>query len=126
MYRVKKHSPINTALAKMNNTDTPSTGRRVTGCAGSMACPVADASGGFRRRSARNKQYSANSSSKVKRLVGSPEMLYPHSVSENNNSSPAITATRWSNNCFAQAYTSSSVSSRHNWLNGTIAQRSGV
>src|SRR6266478_4471812 len=81
-------------------------------------------SGGFRRPSARNKQYTASKSSNMSRFVGNPDTPYDQSVSEKSINQPTMVATRLSKSRLAQRYMTNMVANRQSWLNGRIPQRS--
>src|ERR1017187_4199355 len=118
-YRVKKHSPNNTALPTTNATTAP-----VIRAGAALAASSPAGSGGFSRPSARNKQYTASKNSNMSRFVGNPETPYDHSVSEKSINQPTMVATRLSKSRLAQRYTINMDPSRQSWLNGRMPQRS--
>src|SRR2546425_855434 len=112
VYRVRKHRPINTALTSISVTAGLV---RAVGLAAVGVPPdsTSAGTGGLSQRSARYRQYNAESNSSIRNVVGSPETPYDHSVSDSSNSSAAVAAIRLSNNCPAQKYTSSRLANRH-------------
>src|SRR5579859_2879157 len=119
-YRVRKHSPNNTALP-MTRAATPP----VTPVGASSGTSPSAGSGGLSRVSARNKHYNDSKKSNIKKFVGNPDTPYDHNVSENNISKPATVATRLSNSRFAQRNTISTHANKQIWSNGRMTHCSG-